>query len=266
VRPLERTSNGTEPRLWQFILYRLFSLSGIVPIGGYLIVHLTTNVSVINGAYTFQKNVDLIHSLGVLLPIAEWGFIFLPLIFHALVGLLIISGAVVNVGAYPLQGNIRYTLQRVTGVIALAFIFWHVIHLHHLGALIDKKNLGQFDPHHAASSAATAINSNLLITLFYAVGVIAIGYHFANGLWTFGLRWGIWTSVKAMRRASMICLLVGIGIISEGLVALYSFNRLNIEEARQIETRSYNQLKEVLGQEGIKKLDEKTGDKETGKQ
>lgn len=254
---MERTSNGTEPRLWQFILYRLFSLTGIVPIGGYLIVHLTTNMTVLDSAVTFQKNVNMIHSLGIFLPIVEWTFIFLPIIFHALVGLLIISGAVVNVGSYPLQGNIRYTLQRVTGVIALAFIFWHVIHLHHLGSLIDKNNLGQFDPHHAASSAATAINQYLLVKLFYAVGVVAIGYHFGNGLWTFGLRWGIWTSAKAMRRASVICLLIGLAVIGEGMVALTAFSKLDVEKAKIVENKMHQQELELKGQNELTKKEAK---------
>ena len=78
----------------QFLIFRLFSLAGLVPVGGYLVVHLLTNATILNGPGAFQTQVDRIHSLGVILPLVEWTFIFIPILFHAVVGWLIISGAV----------------------------------------------------------------------------------------------------------------------------------------------------------------------------
>lgn len=101
----------------------------------------------------FQSRVNLIHSLGPLLVPVEWAFIFLPMLFHATVGFVIIANGLPNVGSYPYSGNVRYTLQRATGMIAFAFILWHVIHLHWLGTPLGG---GQFDPHHASSSTARA--------------------------------------------------------------------------------------------------------------
>ena len=51
----------------QFLIYRLFSLAGLVPVGAFVVVHLLTNASVLGGAASFQSRVDLIHSLGPLL-------------------------------------------------------------------------------------------------------------------------------------------------------------------------------------------------------
>ena len=53
----------------QFLIYRLFSLAGLVPVGAFLVVHLLTNASVLAGPEVFQSRVDLIHSLGPLLPV-----------------------------------------------------------------------------------------------------------------------------------------------------------------------------------------------------
>jgi len=117
----------------QFLIYRLFSLSGLIPVGAFLVVHLLTNASVLGGAGAFQSRVDMIHSLGPLLVPIEWAFIFLPMLFHAAVGFVIIAGGLPNVGSYPYVGNIRYTLQRATGMIAFVFIIWHIMHLHWLG-------------------------------------------------------------------------------------------------------------------------------------
>ncbi len=117
----------------QFLIYRLFSLSGLIPVGAFLVVHLLTNASVLGGAASFQSRVDMIHGLGPLLVPVEWAFIFLPMLFHATVGFMIIGGGLPNVGSYPYVGNIRYTLQRATGMIAFAFIIWHVLQLHWMG-------------------------------------------------------------------------------------------------------------------------------------
>jgi succinate dehydrogenase / fumarate reductase cytochrome b subunit len=118
----------------QFLLYRLFSLAGFIPVGAFLIVHLLTNASVLGGAAAFQSRVDLIHSLGPLLPAVEWIFIFIPMLFHAVMGFVIIATGVPNVGSYSYQGNVRYTLQRASGMIAFAFILWHITQLHWMGA------------------------------------------------------------------------------------------------------------------------------------
>jgi succinate dehydrogenase / fumarate reductase, cytochrome b subunit len=241
---LEHASSGSEPKLWQFILYRLFSLAGLMPIGGYVIMHLTVNATVIDSPQMFQTQVNTIHSLGMFLPFVEWTFIFLPIIFHAVVGLLIISGAVVNVGSYPYSGNVRYTLQRVTGVLALAFIFWHVAHMHHLGNLINDEALGKFDPHHAASSAADALSS-FFYKMLYIVGVLAVGFHLANGVWTFGIRWGLWVSQKAMRRANIICILVGLYIVAAGMTALTGLSKLDVNETRKIEQTMFEEKQKL---------------------
>lgn len=217
----------------QFLLYRLFSLAGLVPVGAFLTVHLLTNASVLGGAASFQSRVDLIHSLGPLLPAVEWLFIFLPMIFHAVMGFVIIANGMPNVGSYNYMGNVRYTLQRATAMIAFAFIMWHIIQLHWMGAPLGG---GQFDPHHAASSAAVALRP-LVITLFYAIGIIATVYHFANGLWSLGITWGLWTSPAAMRRANWFSLIVGLGLGGAGLGALVGMRSINVEEAREIETR-----------------------------
>ncbi len=166
----------------QFIIYRLFSLCGLVPVGAYVVVHLLTNASIVNGPMTFQEQVNRIHSLGVVLPLVEWTFIFIPLIFHATVGWLIIAGAMPNTNSYPYASNIRYTLQRATAIIAFVFILIHVIQLHHLAGapfkeIGDMKFGAQFDPHHAASSTAIALRPLVdqgVLRRGYAVGRLSL--------------------------------------------------------------------------------------------
>jgi len=114
----------------EFLIRRLHSLSGLVPVGAYMVIHLLTNASVLDSAASFQRNVYSIHSFGKILPVIEWVFIFIPLLFHAIFGVVIIRGGLPNSSTYKYTSNVRYTLQRATGMIAFAFIMWHVFHMH----------------------------------------------------------------------------------------------------------------------------------------
>ena len=203
----------------QFLIYRLFSLAGLVPVGAFLVVHLLTNASVIAGPGVFQSRVDMIHSIGAAaLPVVEWAFIFLPMLFHAAVGFVIIANGLPNVGSYPYVGNVRYTLQRATGMIAFVFIIAHVAHMHHMGGWLDPSHrwLGRFEPEAATSSAAVAMRS-AAVTILYVIGLLSAVFHFANGLWTLGITWGLWTSPAAMRRANALSVVVGLALAAAGL-------------------------------------------------
>jgi succinate dehydrogenase / fumarate reductase cytochrome b subunit len=212
----------------EFLIRRLHSLVGLLPVGGFLAFHLATNASILDSARFFQTRVDIIHGLGpTTLFLLEWPFIFLPILFHGVVGMLIVSRGKRNVGNYPYAGNLRYTLQRWTGVIALFYIIWHVFHMHgwiKAGWWVDwvARPLGgaRFDHHHAADTAAGAIQASPLIMMLYAVGILACVYHLANGIWTAGITWGVWTSPHAQRWANLPCAGVGVVLAVIGLGAL----------------------------------------------
>lgn len=237
-----------------FLLRRLHSLSGLIPVGAYMVVHLLTNASVLNGANTFQNQVDAIHSLGIALPLVEWIFIFIPILFHAIFGFVIIRGGRPNASQYPLRHNVRYTLQRVTGVIAFLFIGYHVWQLHWMGSYVGG---GKFDPHHATSSAATAIDAAWWILVIYVVGVLSCVYHLANGLWTMGITWGVWTSAPAQRRADYACAAFGIGLAVVAMSALFGISTTDVAEARAVEEArlSIEQEKEQKVERALKELE-----------
>lgn len=222
----------------EFLIRRLHSLSGLIPVGAYMVIHLVTNASVLDGTRSFQSRVDQIHSLGGALPFIEWTFIFLPILFHAVIGVAIIRSGSSNVGRYSYGANWRYTLQRITAWIAMFFIFAHVFHLHGwIKPLAAEVGGARFDPHHATSTAASALQASVVIELGYAVGILACVYHLANGLWTMGITWGVWTSPAAQRRANWACAAFGLALAAVGLGALGGMARVNVDEAAQIEKR-----------------------------
>jgi succinate dehydrogenase / fumarate reductase cytochrome b subunit len=221
----------------EFLIRRLHSLSGLIPVGAYMVIHLITNASVLESVATFQKNVYTIHSLGKLLPFIEWTFIFIPILFHAIVGVIIVGGGLPNTTNYPYASNIRYTLQRATGMIAFVFIMWHVFHMH--GWIHDKwwiKNVAErlggaeFDPYNAASSAGEALQGAVVV-IAYVIGILSCVFHLANGMWTMGITWGVWTSPQGQIRARRFCDGFGVLLAIVGLSALVGMWRVGRAEA-----------------------------------
>jgi succinate dehydrogenase / fumarate reductase, cytochrome b subunit len=232
-----------------FLIRRLHSLSGLIPVGGYMIVHLLVNASVLESPNTFQKNVYQIHSLGALLPVVEWTFIFIPILFHAIVGVAIVAGGIPNTGNYPYAANRRYTMQRVTGMIAFVFIAVHVFHMHgwfHNSFWVDRIvhpfGGGQFRAYNAVSTAGAALQSGVWVTV-YLIGLLACVYHLANGIWTMGITWGVWISPQAQKRALGICRVFGVLLAIVGVGALFGMRQYGegekLIEAREAEDNMY---------------------------
>jgi succinate dehydrogenase / fumarate reductase cytochrome b subunit len=219
---------------YEFVIRRVHSLLGLVPVGGFLAFHLFTNGSVFDGPAAFQTRVDQIYSVGpTTMAFLEWMFIYLPILFHGIVGVMIVTWGERNLAYYPYAGNFRYTLQRWTGVIAFLFIFYHVFHMS--GWLrIDwwTRDVAtpfggaKFEPQHAAVSMAAAIRASWLITSIYVVGLFSSIYHLANGLWTMGITWGVWSTPRAQRWANVPCTLVGVALAMMGTAALIGIFRL----------------------------------------
>jgi succinate dehydrogenase / fumarate reductase, cytochrome b subunit len=240
------TSSRPSLARYEFLIRRLHSLTGLFPVGAFMVVHLFTNLTLLLvGPAMYQKVVYQIHSLGGLLPYVEWTFIFLPILFHGLLGLAIVREGQPNSGVYPYAANIRYTLQRVSGIFALLFIIYHVFHMHgwfHFEVWHETvlKALGGavFRPYNAASTLAVAMQG-VLMTAIYAIGVLACVFHFANGIWTMGITWGAWTSVRAQNRASAACAAIGIGLAAVGIGALIAPKCVDLEAVITMEDKMF---------------------------
>lgn len=197
------------------------------------------------GTERFQSLVYQIHNLGPILPLVEWGFIFLPIIFHAVVGVWIAQTGRSNSQMYGYGANIRYTWQRYTGYIAMVFIFMHVFHLHGwfhadwwLRNVAEPLNMAQFRPYNAASTLAVALKG-VAWPIFYVVGVVACCYHLANGIWTAGITWGAWVSASAQKRALRFCGAFGVLITVLGMTSLFAAKKTDPVTAAETEARMY---------------------------
>ncbi|MEK6798697.1 MAG: succinate dehydrogenase cytochrome b558 subunit [Planctomycetota bacterium] len=233
-RKLSVSEHAMEPTSSQdkhyFLVRRLHSLSGLVPVGVFLCVHLSANATVLVGADEFQRSVDRIHSLGPLLVPVEIVGIFIPLLFHALLGFQIIFTSKSNAQQYRYGSNVRYTAQRTTGVIAFVFILYHVWQMHWFGTGVGG---GQFAAHDAsgapaaAETTAAALQSAWWIAPAYAVGVASCVYHLANGVWTSLITWGITIRPRSQQVAGYFCAAFGFILLLVGLGALRGFKTLD---------------------------------------
>ncbi len=108
-----------------FVLRRLHSLSGIIPVGAFLFEHiLVSNSTAITGPDAYARQVSFLANLPLVFFLELFG-IWLPIAFHALYGFYIWYRGDGNTIQYPWSGNWMYTAQRWTGGIAFAYILWH---------------------------------------------------------------------------------------------------------------------------------------------
>ncbi len=207
-----------------FLLRRLHSLTGIIPIGAFLLVHLYTNSLAAVSAQKFDEHVRQIHDLPYLL-IVEIVFIFLPIAFHAAYGAAIATQGRSNVAQYWWMDNWRYTLQRVTAWIALVFIVVHLLHFrfaHWLGAPPYQQTIAAgatpFDVTRDGF-VASALPTWLWVT-FYSVGLVASVFHFCNGIATFCITWGITVGELARQRVLLGSAALGVVLLTWGFASL----------------------------------------------
>lgn len=208
------------PRRAPFLLRRAHSLAGVLPIGGFLVLHLWTNAAALGGQARFDEAVDRIQRLPALGAL-EVLFIFVPLAFHAGYGVVLAREGRPNAGAYPLPANWRYILQRASGVVALLFVAGHLWELRAQKLLFG---LGPraFYPTLAAHLSG-AWGGVAWIAIGYMLGVLACVYHFANGLYTASITWGLVVSSAARRRVGLATAGIGAVLGAVGVATILAF-------------------------------------------
>ena len=211
-----------------FLLRRLHSLSGIVPVGAFLINHLLANSTAFLGAKEFDHHIGLIHSLPWLLGI-EVTFIFIPLAFHAIYGLAIAWEGKLNAQQYPYMDNWRYTLQRITAYIVFVFIIFHLLHFRFAWLLGGQPYGGGTEQFFGFTQRIFHSPDSWLplwawITI-YAIGTTAAVYHFCHGIVTFCITWGITVGDEARKKVSWAALVLGLLLMTWTTSSLIGLSR-----------------------------------------
>ena len=95
--------------------------------------------------------------------------------------------------------------MRVTGMIAFVYIIFHVLQF---------RTVEHLDYNYIAKSMVAGQTIPLLPELplinpfsvywFYIIGIVSITYHFANGIWSFCITWGITVSKKSQQVVAVL--------------------------------------------------------------
>ncbi len=197
----------TSPHFW---LRRLHSLSGVIPIGAFLLEHMFTNAFIIKGAEAYNEKIAFLQGLPYVVFL-EVLFIGLPILFHAFYGFYVMFTGKNNLAWYPYPANILYSLQRWTGIIAFAYIAYHVYHTRIVNALYGTE---------VSYERMAMLLKDPRTFAFYIVGLAAVMFHFANGLWGFFISWGMTVGPKARNISGVVCASVGIILFLVGVNSL----------------------------------------------
>lgn len=209
-----------------FILRKLHQLSGIVPLGAFLLEHFYTNSKAVNpttGAADFNKAVADLQGIPYILLVEIFG-IFIPLLYHAFYGMIITLEWRPNNLNYPYGRNWFYTIQRVTGIILFFFIAFHVLNFR-FGIIPGLPTYGYAVAHHPKEAFDIVAREfgNTWIYAIYIVGIASTVWHFANGIWLFLVDWGITIGARAQRLTGYACIAFGLALLAVGINALAAF-------------------------------------------
>ncbi|MRX71809.1 succinate dehydrogenase [Bacillus lacus] len=196
----------------EFFYRRLHSLLGVIPVGVFLVQHLVVNHFATQGPEAFNNAAHFMEGLPFRL-ILETFIIFLPLLYHAIYGVYIAFTSKNNVSRYGYFRNWMFLLQRATGIVTLIFVAWHVWETRVQAALGADVNYDMM----------ASILSSPFMLVFYIVGVIATIFHFANGLWSFAVSWGITVTPRSQRISTFVTMGIFVALSVVGLRAIFAF-------------------------------------------
>ena len=197
----------------EFVNRKLHSLLGVIPVGLFLVQHLVVNNFATKGEEAFNNAAHFMESLPFRYAL-EIFVIFLPLLYHAIYGVYIAFTAKSNTKRYGFFRNWMFTLQRFTGIATFIFVIWHVWETR-MQVALGKDTVDY--------NMMVDILSNPAMLAFYIIGVVAAVFHFANGLWTFCITWGITVSPRAQQINTYVTMAIFLILSYVGVTALLAF-------------------------------------------
>jgi succinate dehydrogenase / fumarate reductase cytochrome b subunit len=197
----------------EYFSRRLHSLLGVIPIGLFVVQHLVVNHFVVYGEESFNKAANFMANLPFVL-LLETFVIYLPIIFHAVLGVYIVFVSRNNIKTYGYFRNWMFLLQRVTGIITLIFIVWHVFETR------VQVGLGNVELDY---SLMEGILTNSFMFWFYIVGVLSTVFHLANGLWSFCVSWGLAQSPRSQKIVTYATIFIFFAVSYLGIRTIIEF-------------------------------------------
>ncbi len=194
-----------------FLLTRLGSLFSILPLGVWTLFHLWANLAVYTGQRAWAEDVTG-HGSNASAALVSF-FVLGPLLYHTVWGVVRLFRSRPAVGNTGFS-NLRYVLQRLSALGLLAFLGAHLY-------------LAWFQPRFMEGHPETFrdIAAHMAhhppTTIVYALGILAVAYHLANGVWSFCMGWGITVSLAAQAWMQRVLILLFVLFLLIGWAAEY---------------------------------------------
>jgi succinate dehydrogenase / fumarate reductase cytochrome b subunit len=185
------------------LLKKLHSLSGVVPLGAFVVLHLWVTASLVGSRAVYDHQIAVIHTglFGALEPL-----VILPLFFHAIYGVIRVLGPRDPDHAY--DTDLMAALQRASGIVVLAFVG---LHLWQFRAQTWMHGLSE-------SAYSTKLVADLSstkygvpwIALGYIVGMAGSLFHLVNGMTSFSTTWGFARTASTQLRVRSVFRIAGL--------------------------------------------------------
>ncbi len=195
-----------------FIIARLGSLFAFLPLGVWVLIHLWNQLAAYRSPEDWQRSVTGHNSQAS--EALVFAVVLAPLVWHTVWGITRMFKSRPN-ARITWFSNIRYIVQRLSAIGLLLFLGAHLY-------------LAWFEPRflegHAETFADIAheMRFNTPTTIVYALGILAISYHLANGLWSFlTMGWGATVSKAGMAWLERISLIFFFILLAIGWGAVY---------------------------------------------
>lgn len=204
-----------------FFWHKLHSLTGIIPVGFYMVQHLTLNSFTLAGPDAYNGVIQFFEHLPFhVLVVLKYGIVWLPLLFHAIYGFMIYSRAdfYQSPQAAQYRENKMFIFQRWSGAFAFVFLCYHMTTTSVAGALKGPENVIYYD-----RWASHLASFGYAVLIFYMLGILTCAYHLSYGIWNFCIRWGITISEAAQSRVAKFSGAFCVLLTLLGWVALAGF-------------------------------------------
>lgn len=193
---------------------RLHSLSGVVPIGGFLAFHLYENSAALRGAEAYNEMARRLQQVPLALAL-EIGVIAVPIFFHGIYGLFLTADGSASPIPDPRLRRGLFLLQRITGIAVFAFVLFH-LWTTRLVQLADHELLDLFH-------LVRATVANPWIYGFYIAGILSATFHLSSGLWSFAVAWGLAVGPRAQQLMAVVSAAVFLVLSVIGVRAISAF-------------------------------------------
>lgn len=195
-----------------FLLARLGSLFAFLPLGVWTINHLWNQLAAYRAPEAWERSVTG-HSSGASTALV-FTVVLVPLVWHTAWGIVRMVRSRPN-ARISWFGNVRYIVQRLSAIGLVLFLGAHL----YLAWFEPRFLEGRPEPF---AEIAREMRFNTPTLAVYVLGILAIAYHLANGLWSFlSMGWGLTVSKAGMDWMARLSILLFVVLLAIGWAAVY---------------------------------------------